>query len=737
MSGCCGQGPVIVTGAASSAPRVDVEAVVLCDVLADGTVAATVLVEPIYDASSGARIGTRIVDPATGTEYTPTGTLTACGAPAEGGCARQITVRTRCDDTTGDGTGDTTYAEVWALDPCDGGAPLLLGSYQDGDFTQPYTPVSPVDCPEPSTDTPVVLGSVCYDAGGGTVRTAAVLKCAGCADTAVTYLDVETGATVAAPTLVPCVDPTSQVMDVETWPLCVLNTDGTVLQHVRAEQVYDAQGAPSGPPRIVDAVTGGPVAVPGGATLGVCPDSAPCASPTTPLTSIGLCLADGTPIAVTATRDCTGTVTSGGWINLTTGAWSAGQPPAGTVACGDSRSVQVSGTFCDVDPNGKVLGLVLVEYSYAADGTIASVRLVDATTGTTYTPQGEITTCPAGTEQPEQDIVQLCDVQADGTVTPFVRDYRRDETGAVTGHSDYTLDGAAYQPTGTVGVCEPPRSDPADVETFPLCLLDDTTGDVVQNVRAEVVYDDTGTRTALRFVDPVTGAAVTPGAGQHLAVCPSPDPCAKTVIERCGCDDTTGDGIGDVTYTELWAVDPCNGAAPQLLGTYEGGDFAKPYTPTAPVDCTASEDLDGEPLLLCDSGTPFLRHIRYDAGTPVSVLDTALDGITAYTVTGTVGACTQPPTPDTVVNTGLNRLTAGTFDVKAATPGLQSATVTVLAGTAQVTTSSGTVTIPAGLSLTWSVSDDDDSSLSALSVTAPAGADVVTSYTYKATEAGI
>ncbi|MFE7352429.1 hypothetical protein ACFU8Q_04315 [Streptomyces sp. NPDC057543] len=59
---------------------------------------------------------------------------------------------------------------------------------------------------------------------------------------------------------------------------------------------------------------------------------------------------------------------------------SAGAPPAGTIACGDSRSIQVSGTFCDVDPDtGDVLGLVLVEYSYAADGSIAAVRLVDAT----------------------------------------------------------------------------------------------------------------------------------------------------------------------------------------------------------------------------------------------------------------------------------------------------------------------------------------------------------------------
>lgn len=70
MSGCCGQGPVIVTGAAAT-PRIDAEAVLLCDVLTDGTVAAVALVEPVYDTSTGERVSTRTVDPVTGAAYTP------------------------------------------------------------------------------------------------------------------------------------------------------------------------------------------------------------------------------------------------------------------------------------------------------------------------------------------------------------------------------------------------------------------------------------------------------------------------------------------------------------------------------------------------------------------------------------------------------------------------------------------------------------------------------------------
>ncbi|MCC9686868.1 hypothetical protein [Streptomyces sp. MNU103] len=185
----------------------------------------------------------------------------------------------------------------------------------------------------------------------------------------------------------------------------------------------------------------------------VCSATAECEAATTPAATLGLCLADGTPIAVVVTRDCAGEVTQDGWLNLTTGAWTAGDPPAGTMACGNPRSISTAGVFCDVDPMGGVLGLVLVEYTYGPEGSVESVRLVDATTGDTYTPQGEVTSCPAGVEQPERDVLQLCDTAEDGTVTEFVRDYVRDEAGAITGHADYLLDGTPYTPTGTVGRC--------------------------------------------------------------------------------------------------------------------------------------------------------------------------------------------------------------------------------------------------------------------------------------------
>ncbi|MFG2404275.1 hypothetical protein ACGFR8_08025 [Streptomyces brevispora] len=235
-------------------------------------------------------------------------------------------------------------------------------------------------------------------------------------------------------------------------------------------------------------------------------------------------------------RDCAGTVTSEGWINLTTGAWSAGAPPAGTIACGDSRSIQVSGTFCDVDPDsGDILGLVLIEYSYAADGSIAAVRLVDAVTGDTYVPEGEVTTCPAGVEQPERDMVQLCDRTDDelGTVQvqAFLRDYARDENGAIVGHSDYTLDGEPYTPTGTVGVCSPFEPCASTVTVLRLCDLN-----------PDVEPDETGRRCAVPFL-------------RHLV-----HDCTGALVET---RDTAMDGT--TLYTPVEVVDCGSGGVPAMV----------------------------------------------------------------------------------------------------------------------------------------------------------------------------
>ncbi|MFB7114834.1 hypothetical protein [Streptomyces sp. NPDC056291] len=313
------------------------------------------------------------------------GALPDDAGPCETGCVDTV-CRSLCDDTDGDGLPDATYSELWCI-RANGVAELVL-TYQ-GDPSQEYVPVSPVEC--------------AY----------------GCPES-------------------------------ETVPLCDTAPDGTVTPFLRRYRFLN------GTATYEDVALDGQTAYVVTGAVGSCDNASPCAEQTTPAATLGLCLADGTPIAVIVTRDCDGTVTRDGWLNLTTGAWSAGAPPAGTIACGDSRSITTNGTFCDVLADGTVVGLVLVEYQYAADGSIAAVRLVDAVTGATYVPQGEVTTCPAGVEQPERDLVQLCDIAADGSSTPFVRDYARNENGQIVGHSDYTLDGAPYAPAGEVDVCPLP-----------------------------------------------------------------------------------------------------------------------------------------------------------------------------------------------------------------------------------------------------------------------------------------
>ncbi|MGC4947707.1 hypothetical protein ACLQ2N_16115 [Streptomyces sp. DT224] len=541
-----------MAGAAATA-RVDVEAVLLCDTLTDGTVAGVALVEPIYDTSSGDRVGTRTVDPTTGAAYTPVGTLQPCQP---------------------DGCNATTSVLV----------------------------------------------------------------------------------------------------------LCDTAADGTATQFVRAT-TYDCEGALLA--TLDRTLDGAEYAVTG--TVGVCPTAPDCESPTTPVTSVGLCLADGTPIAVTVVRDCTGAVASEGWINLSTGAWSAGAVPAGTVACGESRSIQVSGTFCDVDDAGEVLGLVLVEYTYDDTGAVASVRLVDAVTGGTYTPTGTVTVCPAGGAQPEQDVIQLCDVAADGTSTPFVRDYRRDENGQIVGHTDYLLDGSAYTPAGEVGVCTETCRNSSTV------LVCDVPADGSSEITPTLVDSNVAAVGQSQFQNhPGPYAALWSGgtflypagagpAQEHLAA------TGQITADLAGCDGASGtltisvrvrnDGPGTgqawdgalrlfrgttalATHNALeWAPSGWQGAltvsAPVTAADIAAGDIrvalmletfhlsAKSWTAD---QFTVSLELEG---CAVTSSTQFLRTLVTDCATgeTVETVDTTLDGA-PYTVTGTVAQCTPTAPAD-------------------------------------------------------------------------------------------
>lgn len=61
--------------------------------------------------------------------------------------------------------------------------------------------------------------------------------------------------------------------------------------------------------------------------------------------------------------------------------------------------------------------------------------------------------------------------------------------------------------------------DLATVSLQALCLVNDSNGSLVQDVVAEWVYDSDGARTAIRYVDAITGDAVPFPADTHLEIC--------------------------------------------------------------------------------------------------------------------------------------------------------------------------------------------------------------------------
>jgi hypothetical protein len=652
--------------------------------------------------------------------FTP-GALPADVGPCDAGCVDTV-CRQLCDDTDGDGAADATYSELWCI-RADGTAELVL-TYQD-DPSVPYTPVAPVDCTYGCPDSETV--TLCDDAGPFLRRYTWLQGVA-------TFEDFDLdGATphVVTGTVGVCEpDPSADCVDTVCRTRCD-DTDGdgaanatySELWCVHADGTADLvltyQDAPSTPYTPVapidceytetsdevltlcdevgpflrryswvgdtasfedvalDGVT--PYVVTG--TVGVCSATADCEAQTTPAATLGLCLANGTPIAVVVTRDCTGTVTQDGWLNLTTGTYTAGDPPVGTMACGNPRSISTTGTFCDVDPaTGDVLGLVLIEYTYGADGAVAAVRLVDATTGQTYTPQGEVTTCPAGVEQPERDLVQLCDTAGDGTVTEFVRDYSRDENGQITGHADYLLDGTTYTPAGTVGRCV---DQCRDCETLVLCdaaaskpatIAGTTSSGTLSN---GVGWSATGPApfapnrqsdgaawwgmglfpnqvtplTTYTFSEPVTvdfSVALvyidSTNAGSNTVQLPA-GAIPLSLPPGYTYDPTTRILRGDSTLTGCTINNPTRAASARfrVIGV---SSFGLQYLgPRALV--TACQRFGNWQFGALDVslGGQFLRTVCRDCtGATTSVTDTLLDGSTPYTPIGLVGVC--PPGDD-------------------------------------------------------------------------------------------
>lgn len=378
--------------------------------------------------------------------------------------------------------------------------------------------------------------------------------------------------------------------------LCEFTTGGDVVQFIRRYAELD-----NGAILVQDATLDGDQTydVDPTSTVGLCPGEAGC----DPLAVTGLCLPGGAPIAVVLRRDCdTGVTTLDGYLTLLSGVFTPGPPPLGTVACGASESVQVSGTFCSVDTvSGSVLALVLVEYTYGPDGTIVSTRLVNAVDGTTYVvPAGAaITTCPAGVDAPDSDGLALCD---DNGI--FLRDFRRDENGTLVSYSDYTLALAPYVPAGEVRICQPGC---CPITVAEVCLSNGHAGVVIR--------DENG---ALTRLDTVTGLPFVPGDIVPCALTRGSEPVQLCYTGPGGTDDVRR-FLRHFTYGPDGAItghtdtDMDGGA----LGVAPGAAFACP----APRPQTYTEAFSVVP------GTPWTSAV-------VAALE--LESLTLTVVAGTV-----------------------------------------------------------------------------------------------------
>lgn len=132
--------------------------------------------------------------------------------------------------------------------------------------------------------------------------------------------------------------------------------------------------------------------------------------------------------------------------------------------------------------------------------------------------------------------------------------------------------------------------------------------------------------------------------------------------------------------------------------------------------------IDAEFVLLCDdtgtARTPFLRRYSTSPAGAVTATDTELDGATPYTVAGTVTVCATAAEPVEVEVHGVQDTAWSLADQ----PGTVSMTVVVYSGSVSVATGDGTLTLPAGASLTWSAEDEHIGTLTgSLDVTGAAG----------------
>lgn len=389
-------------------------------------------------------------------------------------------------------------------------------------------------------------------------------------------------------------------------------------------------------------------------------------TPCPPVSSTGLCLADGTPIAVIYTRDCdTGVVVQQGWTNLLTGVFTPGAPPAGTRACGERLDFELT-KWCDLNPDGTVIAHVLVEYEYDEEtGQLIGTRLLTLL-GAEYNggngPVGTLGACGNADEVFQHQEV-LCDHRA-GAGDPVPT-----SPGAVAGTAvfptaaQHNMGGPVNIPLATTQqlwngqpINVGPDADNTHVYAAATVAVDPACGDLdpagTSSVTATVRITNTGSQCGcglwgqfgvwdgnvlvafdnLGVLSQAATDSICPGQ-VVTAVIPATAVSNAAILAgtvrlvlnvQTGADNTF-DGIG------------CPQNTLGVGTTYTLDQFSASAV-AAVVGCTG--DAEPGPVV------PFIRkYIENAAGLVIDTVDLTFDGMT-YNVEGVVGRC-LPDDPET------------------------------------------------------------------------------------------
>lgn len=309
---------------------------------------------------------------------------------------------------------------------------------------------------------------------------------------------------------------------------------------------------------------------------------------------------------------------------------------------------------------------------------------------------------------------------------------------------------------------------------------------VAPKLHVEYVLDTPGGSTDVcvpfyKEIDLSTGLATGNNYRLNAGTWSAYTPTGTVTDGNCLCPGTPGDGGTDfellcmtdsanTKFVRVVAIDGTTGGY-KKIGDY-ALDFSGEYNPVGTVaPCSDSfTSTDTELAILCDDVGAFLRHITYDAnGTVQTVINTALDGLTAYTITGTVKKCAD--CCPTVLGEGCwnNGVTSGEYvalrdsfgvvtlydkatgavvnaanvvsctvqrsstiqrQVGAGTvtvaSGARSLSIVVLSGQPTVSIGAGAaVALATGISLNWGASSDKEVLTDAFSFTCAAGDDLI------------